>query len=162
MRKKQEKLMAGTMSILVREMTPEDYDKVYELWNSIQGFGIRSIDDSREGVERFLKRNPTTSVVAVQNGRIIGAILCGHDGRTGFFYHVCVASDYRNHGVGHRMAHFAMQALRAEGVNKVSLVAFKSNALGNEFWHNVGWQRRDDMNYYDFVLNEENITNFIR
>ena len=103
--------MAGTMSILVREMTPEDYDKVYELWNSIQGFGIRSIDDSREGVERFLKRNPTTSVVAVQNGRIIGAILCGHDGRTGFFYHVCVASDYRNHGVGHRMAHFAMQAL---------------------------------------------------
>ena len=55
-----------------------------------------------------------------------------------------------------------MQALRAEGVNKVSLVAFKSNALGNEFWHNVGWQRRDDMNYYDFVLNEENITNFIR
>ena len=153
--------MAGTMSILVREMTPEDYDKVYELWNSIQGFGIRSIDDSREGVERFLKRNPTTSV-AVQNGRIVGAILCGHDGRTGFFYHVCVASDYRNRGVGHRMAHFAMQALRAEGVNKVSLVAFKSNALGNEFWHNVGWQRRDDMNYYDFVLNEENITNFIR
>ena len=154
--------MAGTMSILVREMTPEDYDKVYELWNSIQGFGIRSIDDSREGVERFLKRNPTTSVVAVQNGRIVVAILCGHDGRTGFFYHVCVASDYRNRGVGHRMAHFAMQALRAEGVNKVSLVAFKSNALGNEFWHNVGWQLRDDMNYYDFVLNEENITNFIR
>ena len=154
--------MAGPMSILVREMTPEDYEKVYELWNSIQGFGIRSIDDSREGVERFLKRNPTTSVVAVQNGRIVGAILCGHDGRTGFFYHVCVASDYRNRGVGHRMAHFAMQALRAEGVNKVSLVAFKSNALGNEFWHNVGWQRRDDMNYYDFVLNEENITNFIR
>ena len=154
--------MAGTMSILVREMTPEDYDKVYELWNSIQGFGIRSIDDSREGVERFLKRNPTTSVVAVQNGRIVGAILCGHDGRTGFFYHVCVASDYRNRGVGHRMAHFAMQALRAEGVNKVSLVACKSNALGNEVWQNGGWQRRDDMNYYDFVLNEENITNFIR
>ena len=77
--------MAGTMSILVREMTLADYDKVYELWMSIQGFGIRSIDDSREGVERFLKRNPTTSVVAVQNGRIIGNILCGHDGRTGFF-----------------------------------------------------------------------------
>ena len=67
--------MAGTMSILVREMTLADYDKVYELWMSIQGFGIRSIDDSREGVERFLKRNPTTSVVAEQNGRIVGAIL---------------------------------------------------------------------------------------
>lgn len=152
--------MAGTMDVLVREMSIEDYDKVFELWMSIQGFGIRSIDDSREGIARFLKRNPTTSVVAEQNGRIVGSVLCGHDGRTGFFYHVCVAKDYRNHGIGHRMAHFAMCALQAEGVNKVSLVAFKSNVTGNEFWHNVGWVERDDLNYYDFVLNEENITKF--
>ena len=75
--------MAGTMDILIREMTIEDYEQVYELWTDIKGFGIRSIDDSREGVERFLKRNPTTSVVAVQNGLIIGNILYGHDGRTG-------------------------------------------------------------------------------
>lgn len=67
--------MAGTMDILVREMTMEDYDQVYKLWTKISGFRIRSIDDSREGVERFLKRNPTTSVVAVQNGHIIGNIL---------------------------------------------------------------------------------------
>lgn len=152
--------MGGTMKILVREMTLEDYDSVYKLWMSIQGFGIRSIDDSREGVARFLKRNPTTSVVAEQNGRIVGSILCGHDGRTGFFYHVCVAKDYRQHGVGHRMAHFAMRALQAEGVNKVSLIAFKSNDLGNAFWRNVGWTERTDVNYYDFVLNEENITRF--
>ena len=111
---------------------------------------------------RFLKRNPTTSVVAEQNGRIVGAILCGHDGRTGFFYHVCVASDYRKHGVGHRMVHFAMKALQSEGINKVSLIAFKSNEVGNEFWHNVGWVERSDVNYYDFVLNEENITKFIQ
>ncbi len=152
--------MSGTMSILIREMTMDDYDKVYALWMKIQGFGIRSIDDSREGVERFLKRNPNTSVVAEQNGRIVGSILCGHDGRTGSFYHVCVASDYRKRGVGHRMAHFAMRALQAEGINKVSLVAFKSNTTGNEFWANVGWTRRDDFNYYDMILNEENITRF--
>lgn len=152
--------MSGTMSILIREMVPEDYDRIYELWMSIEGFGIRSIDDSKEGVTRFLRRNPTTSVVAEQNGRIVGSVLCGHDGRTGFFYHVCVAKDYRKHGVGHRMAHFAMKALQAEGINKVSLVAFKSNAVGNEFWQGVGWNRRDDFNYYDFVLNEENITRF--
>ena len=77
--------MAGTMDILIREMTIADYDQVYGLWTEIKGFGIRSIDDSREGVERFLGRNPTTSVVAVQNGHIIGNILCGHDGRTGCF-----------------------------------------------------------------------------
>ena len=75
--------MSGTMEILIREMTIEDYEAVYHLWTEIRGFGIRSIDDSKEGVERFLKRNPTTSVVAVQNGRIVGNILCGHDGRTG-------------------------------------------------------------------------------
>lgn len=154
--------MAGTMSIIVREMTIGDYDKVYALWTSIQGFGIRSLDDSREGVERFLRRNPTTSVVAEQNGRVVGAILCGHDGRRGCFYHVCVAGDYRKHGIGHRMAQFAMRALQAEGINKVSLIAFKSNEVGNAFWRSVGWTERQDLNYYDFTLNEENITNFIK
>ena len=68
--------MAGTMDVIIREMTIEDYGQVYELWTEIKGFGIRTVDDSREGVERFLRRNPTTSVVAVQNGRIIGNILC--------------------------------------------------------------------------------------
>ena len=62
-------------------MTIEDYDEVYALWKKIRGFGIRSIDDSREGVERFLKRNPTTSVVAEKDGRIVGSILCGHDSK---------------------------------------------------------------------------------
>ncbi len=74
-KEEQDIAMGGTMSVIVREMTMDDYDKVYALWLSIQGFGIRSIDDSREGVERFLRRNPTTSVVAEQNGRIVGAIL---------------------------------------------------------------------------------------
>ncbi len=152
--------MGGTMAIIVREMTMDDYEQVHKLWMSIQGFAIRSIDDSREGVERFLKRNPNLSVVAVQNGRIVGTILCGHDGRTGYFYHVCVAKDYRKHGVGHRMAHFAMRALQAEGINKVSLIAFKSNDLGNGFWRNVGWNERTDVNYYDFVLNEDNLIRF--
>lgn len=153
--------MAGTMSIIVREMTIDDYENVYNLWMSIRGFGIRALDDSREGVERFLKRNPTTSVVAEQNGRIVGTILCGHDGRRGCFYHVCVAIDYRKHGIGHRMAQFAMRALQAEGIHKVSLIAFKSNEVGNAFWRGVGWTERQDLNYYDFTLNEENITEFI-
>lgn len=149
--------MAGTMSIIIREMVIEDYDLVYGLWTGIQGFGIRTADDSREGVERFLKRNPTTSVVAEQNGRIVGAILCGHDGRRGCFYHVCVSEDYRKHGVGHRMALFAMEALNAEGINKVSLIAFKDNQVGNAFWQSVGWTERKDLNYYDYTLNEDNI-----
>ena len=140
--------MAGTMDILIREMTMTDYDQVYGLWTEIKGFGIRSIDDSWDGVERFLRRNPTTSVVAVQNGHIIGNILCGHDGRTGCFYHVCVAPGYRKHGIGYRMVRFAMEALQKEGVSKISLIAFKENEVGNAFWQGIGWREREDVNTY--------------
>lgn len=151
----------GTEQFEIRVMVPEDYDQVYRLWCGIKGFGIRSVDDSREGVERFLRRNPDTSVVAVENGEVVGAILCGHDGRRGCFYHVCVKESHRKKGIGKKMAVVAMNALKAEGINKVSLIAFRSNEVGNKFWRKVGWTFRDDLNYYDFTLNEENITRFI-
>lgn len=146
--------------IEIRRMEPGDYDRIYALWKTIKGFGIRSIDDSREGVERFLKRNPTTSVVAEAQGEIVGAILCGHDGRRGCFYHVCVKEEYRKHGIGKRMAQAAMEALREEHISKVNLIAFRSNEVGNRFWQRMGWTYREDLNYYDITLNEENITTF--
>jgi len=145
----------------LRVMQIEDYENVYKLWMTIDGFGIRSIDDSEAGVARFLRRNPTTSVVAEVDGKIVGAILCGHDGRRGCFYHVCVHQDYRKHGIGKAMAVFCMKALQEEEINKVSLIAFQRNEGGNQFWRKVGWTFREDLNYYDFTLNEENITNFI-
>lgn len=152
--------MDSSVDYVIREMKLEDYDKVYQLWMSIKGFGIRSIDDSKEGVERFLKRNPTTSIVAELEGKIVGAILCGHDGRRGCFYHVCVREDCRKHGIGKAMAVAAMKALQAEKINKVCLIAFTDNEVGNQFWKSVGWTARSDLNYYDFTLNEENITRF--
>ena len=139
----------------IREMTMEDFEEVHALWMGIHGFGIRSIDDSREGVERFIRRNPTTSMVAVAEGKIVGAILCGHDGRRGCLYHVCVHEDYRKNGIGKAMAVACMRALQKEKINKVSLIAFKSN-----FWKDAGWCFREDLNYYDFTLNEANITRF--
>lgn len=147
---------------MVRVMTIEDYDQVKELWNSIKGFGIRSMDDSREGVARFLKRNPTTSVVAEEDGKVVGAILCGHDGRRGCLYHVCVHKDYRMGGIGKSMVAFAMEALKKEEINKVSLIAFTKNDIGNAFWKEIAWTKREDLNYYDFTLNEKNITAFIQ
>lgn len=144
----------------IRTMTIEDYEGVYSLWMTIKGFGMRSIDDSREGVERFLKRNPETSVVAVENGEIVGAILCGHDGRRGCLYHVCVREDMRMRGIGKAMVVFCMEKLKAEKISKVSLIAFTINDIGNAFWRQIGWTKREDLNYYDFVLNEKNITEF--
>ena len=145
---------------MVRIMTAADYDQVYALWKTIKGFAMRSLDDSREGVERFLKRNPQTSVVAIEDGKIVGAILCGHDGRRGCLYHVCVDPGYRRRGIGKAMVVFCMNALRKEQINKVSLIAFAQNDIGNAFWHHVGWMQREDLNYYDFVLNSENIEAF--
>lgn len=145
---------------MIRTMTIEDFDQVHALWMTIKGFGIRSIDDSKEGVERFLKRNPTTSVVAELDNKIVGSILCGHDGRRGCFYHVCVDEKYRRHGIGKAMVVYAMQALKREKINKVSLIAFTVNDIGNAFWNTIEWTERKDLNYYEFVLNEENITAF--
>ena len=145
----------------IRVMTIDDYEQVAALWHSIEGFGIRSMDDSREGVELFLRRNPTTSVVAVDGERVVGAILCGHDGRRGCLYHVCVAADQRKQGIGQKMVAFCVEALKKEKINKVSLIAFTSNAVGNAFWQSIGWTKREDLNYYDFTLNEANVTRFV-
>lgn len=145
---------------MIRTMKAGDYEGVYSLWMSIKGFAMRSIDDSREGVERFLARNPKTSVVALEDGKIVGAILCGHDGRRGCMYHVCVHEDYRMRGIGKAMVVFAMEALKKEEISKVSLIAFTQNDVGNAFWNRIGWTKRKDLNYYDFVLNKENIVAF--
>lgn len=145
---------------MIRVMTIEDYDQVRDLWMTIKGFGIRSIDDSRQGVDQFLKRNPNSSVVAVEDGKVVGSILCGHDGRRGCLYHVCVHAEYRRRGIGKAMVVMAMEALRREHINKVSLIAFTQNDVGNAFWNTIGWTERLDLNYYDFILNRENITAF--
>lgn len=145
---------------MIRTMTIEDYDGVYALWTKIRGFGLRSVDDSREGIDRFLKRNPTTSVVAIEDGRVVGSILCGHDGRRGCLYHVCVDEAYRRRGIGKAMVVKAMEELEKEQINKVCLIAFTKNDIGNAFWNTIGWTKRLDLNYYDFVLNEKNITAF--
>ena len=146
--------------MIIRAMTIEDYEDVYALWMSIKGFAMRSLDDSRDGVLRFLKRNPDTSVVAVEDGKIVGSILCGFDGRRGCLYHVCVHENYRRQGIGKAMVVYCMIALEKEAISKVSLIAFTQNDIGNAFWKEIGWTKREDLNYYDFVLNDKNIVNF--
>ncbi len=147
--------------VVISPMIPEDYDEVRDLWLTIRGFGIRALDDSRKDIERFIRRNPTTSVVARADGRIVGSILCGSDGRQGTLYHVCVAKEYRRRRIGTQMVGFCMHQLRIMGINKVSLIAFAKNDIGNAFWNKIGWIRKTDVNYYVFDLNEKNITKFV-
>lgn len=146
--------------VVIRQMGFDDYEEVYELWMQIHGFGMRSVDDSREGVERFIRRNPSTSMVAVLKGQIIGSVLCGHDGRRGCLYHVCVREDYRKHGIGQKMVQACLEELKKEHICKVNLIAFRKNEVGNRFWKGMGWSFRDDVNDYEYVLNENNITTY--
>ena len=100
-------------------------------------------------------------VAVAEDGSVVGGILCGHDGRRACLYHVCVKEKYRKHGIGQKMVKACMEALKAEEINKVSLIAFTKNDIGNAFWNKIGWTKREDLNYYDFTLNEANITAFI-
>ena len=156
-----EERLKAMQEVVITPMVPEDYDEVWALWLTIRGFGIRALDDSREDIERFILRNPTTSVVARVNGKIVGSILCGSDGRQGALYHVCVAKEYRRRRIGTQMVGFCMHQLRYMGINKVSLIAFAKNDIGNAFWNKIGWIRKPDVNYYVFDLNEKNITKFV-
>ena len=135
------------MAVQIRVMTSVDYDKVYDLWIHTPGMGLNTADDSREGIERYLKRNPKTSFVAECDDRIIGVIMAGHDGRRGYIHHTAVLPAYRNQGIAKRLVDCAMAALEEEGINKVALVAFKTNDIGNGFWDSIGFVERDDLVY---------------
>ncbi len=141
------------MNIEYRLMTIEDYEQAYDLW-ILCGNGLNNKDDSREGIDRYLKRNPTTSFVAVSEEKVVGVILCGHDGRRGIIQHACVSPEYRRFGIGSKLVDLALEALKAEGINKVLLVAFKKNEGGNKFWESQGFTLREDLNYRNKALSE--------
>ena len=138
-------------TVKIRIMTIDDYDALYAIWVAC-GNGLNNLDDSREGIAKYLKRNPETSFVAEENGVIAGAILCGHDGRRGIIQHMSVSPQFRRRGIGHKLVRRALAALKAEGINKVLLVAFKENALGNAFWEAEGFSLREDLNYRNLAL----------
>ncbi len=133
--------------VTVRLMSASDYDAVYDLWMHTPGMGLNSVDDSREGIEKYLKRNPNSSFVAECDGTIVGVILSGHDGRRGFLYHADVAAPFKNQGIGKKLVNCAVSALEKEGIGKVTLVAFRKNKSGNEFWEHMGFTEREDLSY---------------
>ena len=141
----------------IRMMTIYDYEKVYELWTNTAGMGIRSLDDSKEGIAKFLKRNPTTNFVAIIDDTIIGVILSGNDGRRGYIYHTAVDIKHRGNGIGKSLVNRALEALAKEGINKAALVVFKNNDIGNAFWDSIGFEERVDLNYRNKSINIKNI-----
>ena len=125
--------------IATREFVMEDYDRVCALWNSVEGVEICE-GDSREDVAGYLKRNPGLSRVAEEDGMIAGAVLCGHDGRRGFIYHLAVAPAFRGRGVGVLLLEDCVGGLRAAGIQRAIILVAGDNPIGREFWLRNGWE----------------------
>ncbi len=139
----------------IRIMDIADYDRVYRFWLSVPGMGINNLDDSREGIEKYLFRNPTTNfIMENDNGEIIGAILSGHDGRRGHISHTAVKTTERKQGIGTALVKTAIEALRNEGIVKVTLTTFTKNEVGNAFWEKQGFITSGDITYRSRVIND--------
>lgn len=138
----------------IRVMNISDYEQVYQLWLSCAGMGLNNLDDSKEGIERFLNRNPETCFVAEKEQRIIGVIIAGNDGRRGYIYHTAVNPDYRNQGIATDLVNEAMRALKSLGINKTALVVFSKNSDGNAFWEKIGFTSREDLVYRNKAITE--------
>lgn len=130
-----------------RVMVQADYPGLYALWTNTLGMGLNTTDDSREGIEKYLIRNPSTSFVAEEDGIIVGAVMAGHDGRRGYIHHTAVLGGFRGMGVGKTLVSLAMDALEKEGIHKTALVLFAHNENGNAFWEHEGFTTREDLVY---------------
>ena len=138
----------------IRVMTIDDYEKVYALWMSCKNMGFNNLDDSREGIAKYLRRNPATCFVAECGDSIVGVIFSGHDGRRGFIHHLAVAEDCRRQGIATELLECAVSSLAAEGINKVALLVFNRNEAGNAFWEKNGFTSREDLVYRNKALVE--------
>ncbi len=139
-----------------RTINIKDYDEIFELWNSTEQSrrALNPVDDTREGIDRYLKRNPNTCFAAVTDDKIVGVILTGHDGRRGIIHHMCVHPDYRRRGIAGQLVSLAEDALKKEGIQKVFGLVFKDNDTANFFWEQQGYSIRTNLNYRNKSLND--------
>lgn len=130
--------------IHIRPMEPEDYDEIFAMWQITTKRAL-SDADSRESILFYLDRNPGMSQVALIDGKIVGTVLAGHDGRRGFIHHMAVLPEYRRHQIGMKMAKQAIASLADAGIAKTHIFCYTDNSIGQSFWRAMGWKKRDDV-----------------
>lgn len=126
-------------AVTTRPFVIEDYDSAVALWRAVDGVEICE-GDSREQIRDYLARNPGLSQVAEAAGEIVGALLCGHDGRRGYIYHLAVAAAFRGRGIGKMMLTECIPGLRKAGIERALILVEKNNAKGHAFWLRHGWE----------------------
>lgn len=142
-------MLKGTFGVMiqVQEMKIEDYEEIFAFWSNTKGMGL-STADSRQNIEKFLLRNKDMSFCCKEEDRIVGTIMCGHDGRRGFIYHLAVSEAYRWKGMGRLLVERCLKRLEEEGIDKCHLFVMAGNEAGNAFWSSVGWKKRNDIITY--------------
>jgi ribosomal protein S18 acetylase RimI-like enzyme len=139
------------VSAELREFEEHDLAAALALWSESEGIELGE-SDSPENLRGFLLRNPGLSWVAVRDGRLVGAALCGHDGRRGYIHHLAVASSERRAGIGRALVERCLAHLRRVGILKCHIFVFAANQFGELFWGSTGWQQRDDVQMYSHFL----------
>lgn len=134
-----ESLARMSEKIQTREFSIEDYNATLQLWQRVEGLEVAEGDD-REGVAQFVARNPGLSRVAIDEGKLVGVIMCGHDGRRGHIYHLAVDHAYRRYGLGKRLVQECLDGLRQTGVVRAIILVADNNVGGAEFWKRSGWE----------------------
>jgi len=132
------------MPLNIQIMTLDDYEQITALWSSSAGVGL-SVADNKENIARYLERNPGLSFVALDADQLVGAALCGHDGRRGYIHHLAVEQPHRLQGIGKALVTRCLTALRAAGIDKCHLFVFTANQNAQSFWNEVGWSHRTDL-----------------
>lgn len=133
-----------------RTMTINDYEAAIALWSESEGVRLRDAD-SREGIEKYLLRNPGLSFVAEVEGKLVGTIMAGHDGKRGYVQHLSVSDAHRRLGIATRLVNLCLKALESEGIQKSHLMILPENVAAQKFWANQGWAYRSDILLYSFV-----------
>ena len=135
----------------------EDFDAVIALWRRTEGVGLNE-SDTRPAIAAFLRRNPRLSLVAEKDGRIIGAVLCGHDGRRGYLHHLAVSKRHRCRGIGRQLVNACLAKLRKAGIQKCNIFIFANNAVGMKFWAHTGWSLRTELRLMQIRLDDRRST----
>ena len=138
-----------------------DYDEVLRLWKRTEGVGLNE-SDTRSAIATFLRRNPQMSFVALKHGKIVGAVLCGHDGRRGYLHHLAVARRYRKQGIARQLVAACLAKLKEVDIHKCSIFVYANNVAGMSYWKHNGWKLRDELRIMQFIPADADAAVFCR
>jgi len=134
------------MTLPIREMTASDIEEVLTLWRATENLGLDEDADTQEGVAAYLERNPGMSFVACEDETLVGAVLCGTDGRRGYLSHLAVATSHRRQGIGRALVGACMDALKQAGIPRCNTFVYAENEAGLAFWRSIGWRGWEEFN----------------